>query len=505
MLQQVLLSILAIAVPALARRPAANSSFQQDTTVKYEVHNLPDANYSLPHSYAGGLGIPRKPGNSLFFWLFEAEDTAHSDDLILWISGGPGCSSLNTATINGPIAFSQTSDTPEENPFSWTKLANVLFIDQPIGTGYSFGKDSADDNEEVTEDFYSWLKEFYTVFPELKEKRTIIAGESYAGIYLNRILKTPQELSINLQAVSIGDPTIGSAATTFDFGIASFLNESSQVLKIPQNISDAFAQADRECGMDEVLAQVTYPPKGKISVPKDLEHLNVRSRENQIGTSSCEVIPTTPELVQKSIKDCYGGCSTFGTANVYLHTIDPCFNNYNINYTCTTAPNATNFSGWYNRPDVREAIHAKNKTFEVCSTTVLETLAREIVVPPTDNILPRILQKMPVHIYSGTYDFQVNHIGTELAIQNMTWNGAQGFHCKPQTAFVVDNEEVGTWGRERQLSYYLFKEAGHSVPHDKPATTFTLMRDYILGDSKGRHIENLDPHHLQSTVGATKI
>ena len=89
---------------------------------------------------------------------------------------------------NGPLFFPGNSSTPKPNPYSWTKLANVLYIDQPVGTGFSSGSDPANDNAEITGDFYNWLKAFYTEFPGLQTKNTYLMGESYAGVYVSPTL-----------------------------------------------------------------------------------------------------------------------------------------------------------------------------------------------------------------------------------------------------------------------------------------------------------------------------
>ncbi len=73
---------------------------------------------------------------------------------------------------------------PTSNPNSWTQLANVLYIDQPVGTGYSDGSFQASLNAQVTQDFGSWLQAFYDIFPSLRYKNTYIMGESYAGVYV---------------------------------------------------------------------------------------------------------------------------------------------------------------------------------------------------------------------------------------------------------------------------------------------------------------------------------
>lgn len=109
--------------------------------------------------------------------------------LTVWLQGGPGCSDMGgLVKENGPLSFPGNSSTPKPNPYSWTKLANVLYIDQPVGTGFSSGSDPANDNAEITGDLYNWLKAFYAEFPGLQAKNTYLMGESYAGVYVSPTL-----------------------------------------------------------------------------------------------------------------------------------------------------------------------------------------------------------------------------------------------------------------------------------------------------------------------------
>ncbi len=94
--------------------------------------------------------------------------------------------SADCKSFVGPLYFPGNATTPAANPNSWTKLANVLYIDQPVGTGYSDGWDQATINAQVTQEFEAWLAAFYGLFPSLQAKNTYIIGESYAGIYVSQ-------------------------------------------------------------------------------------------------------------------------------------------------------------------------------------------------------------------------------------------------------------------------------------------------------------------------------
>ncbi|MCJ1348723.1 hypothetical protein MMC31_006956 [Peltigera leucophlebia] len=389
---------------------------------EYAVGKLPDVRYDLPPSWAGQVYIPGTKKDELFFWLFQAE--FESEDLIIWLNGGPGCSSLDgLAKENGPLLFPGNSSTPKKNLYSWTKLANVLYIDQPVGTGFSGGNEPAKNNSDAIQHFYRWLTAFYAKFPGLINKNTYLMGESYAGIYIpyitQAILAHLKTLPINLRSITIGDGLFANAAALTDVSVNAFLHEHKGILNISQEIIEAFDHADRQCGFDDVLRQVQYPPHGKITIPGNPELGNFKRQVNDCSN----VAPTTPELIDSSINSpCYGGCATWSTAYAYLKSKIDCFNMYNINYTCGSAPPTERVEAYFNRLSVQKAIHAPNKTFQLCNNSVQNELGTELVQPPAYSVMPTILEQgVPINIYSADYDFLFNHIGTELAIQNMTW------------------------------------------------------------------------------------
>ena len=90
---------------------------------------------------------------------------------------------------NEPLAFYGNATKPAPNEYSWIKLANVLYIDQPVGTGFSSGSSEAVNNAQVTEDFYAWLTAFYAEFPGLRSMKMYLIGGSYAGVYVSQFIK----------------------------------------------------------------------------------------------------------------------------------------------------------------------------------------------------------------------------------------------------------------------------------------------------------------------------
>ena len=97
--------------------------------------------------YAGYVHLPPNPADThpypsnFFFWFFESRDHPATDPFTIWLGGGPGYSSLvSTTSENGPCSIGNDSNSTFLNPWSWNNHANVLYIDQPLQTGYSYDK-----------------------------------------------------------------------------------------------------------------------------------------------------------------------------------------------------------------------------------------------------------------------------------------------------------------------------------------------------------------------------
>jgi carboxypeptidase D len=186
---------------------------------------------------------------------------------------------------------------------------------------------------------------------------------------------------------------------------------------------------------------------------------------------------------------CYGNCATFETAyNYFAHFNGRCFNPYNIDTDCNNplyTPDGA-FTAYLNDPAVQAAIHApSNFNYTQCNATLQFALTAhdQRSAPPAYAIIPSLLASgVKVNLWSGTLDYILDPTGTELSIQNMTWNGAQGFHQRPDRKwFDSEHGYAGLWGAERGLGYYVFHRAGHRTAQDRPVAAFTMVRDRVVG------------------------
>ncbi len=89
-------------------------------------------------SYSGYITLPDQ--SSIFFWFFEARTSPSTAPLTVWLQGGPGRASTNQAVSghNGPCIVGNDSNSTTSNPWSWNGVSNMLYIDQPAQTGFSY-------------------------------------------------------------------------------------------------------------------------------------------------------------------------------------------------------------------------------------------------------------------------------------------------------------------------------------------------------------------------------
>ena len=152
-----------------------------------EVTYLPGQNFTSLNfrHYSGYLQSNGK--KQLHYWFLESQNNPSTDPLVLWLNGGPGCSSLDGEMYeHGAFYTTEDGETIYLNPNSWNTVANMLYLEAPVGVGFSYSPDKADytnNDNQTALDNYQALLNFFTLFPEYQSHEFFITGESYGGIY----------------------------------------------------------------------------------------------------------------------------------------------------------------------------------------------------------------------------------------------------------------------------------------------------------------------------------
>ena len=174
---------------------------------------LPLVPFDIGESYAGLLPISSSPDETrqLYFWFFPSENPLAADEITIWLNGGPGCSSLEgLLQENGPFLWQYGTFAPVPNPYSWTNLTNMVWVEQPVGTGFSQGVPNATSEADVASQFMGFFKNFVDTFG-LQGRKIFIAGESYAGYYVpyiaDAMFNAKDKTYFNIDSIMIYDPS----------------------------------------------------------------------------------------------------------------------------------------------------------------------------------------------------------------------------------------------------------------------------------------------------------
>lgn len=191
------------------------------------VRTLPGWDAPLPSKhFSGYLNISGSStsGKHLHYYFIESEaGNPMEKPTVLWFNGGPGCSSLDGwAYEHGPFRINDTDSTKLYRfDYTWAKLANMLYIEAPVGVGFSYSDDTSDygkcNDDNTAQDNLAGVETFYKLFPEHKNNDLWITGESYAGVYVptlaEAILHAMQNDSYTgakLAGIAVGNGCSGS-------------------------------------------------------------------------------------------------------------------------------------------------------------------------------------------------------------------------------------------------------------------------------------------------------
>ncbi|KAJ4777805.1 Carboxypeptidase [Rhynchospora pubera] len=396
--------------------------------------------------HAGYYSLNNKKDARMFYFFFESRNST-KDPVVIWLTGGPGCSSeLALFYENGPFTISQNMSLAW-NEYGWDQVSNLIYVDQPVGTGFSYSTDNGDtchDENCVSTDLYNFLQAFFTQHPEYADNDFYITGESYAGHYIPAFAgrvhqgnKNNEGIHINLKGFAIGngltDPAIQFPAYT-DYALDMGIITESQYKSINKFVSPC-EFAIKLCGTS-----------GKATC------LAAYLVCNTIFSS---IIRIAGKINYYDIrKECVGSlCYDFSNADKFL-----------------------------NLDSVREALGVGNIEFVSCSPTVYEALLTDYMRNLEVGIPSLLEDGISLLIYAGEYDLICNWVGNSRWVHSMEWSGQQGFNSSKELSFTVDGKEAGVLKSYGPLNFLKVHDAGHMVPMDQPKAALEMLRRWTRGD-----------------------
>jgi len=409
---------------------------------------------------SGYFKLNRTSAAEMFYFYFRSRGDPTKDPVVLWMTGGPGCSSeLALFAENGPYRVNDDL-TLAVNEHGWDTVANLIYVDQPIGTGFSYSTDSADDvhdERRVAEDMLQFLTEFAEAHPELADNDFYITGESYAGHYVPavsyRVFREQQKgggPSFSLRGLAIGN---GLTVPEIQYG--AYADYALGVDLVPELAAKAARMAYPKCARMIRECGGTADPDG----PGPESDRDARLCTEAVNF--CQRIP---------------GELLFAAGDV---------NVYDVRKPCTIPGLCYDFSAvqkFLNLPSTRTALGVGDRAWESCSNKVHENMMADWMRNLEPTVPPMLEAGLRVMVYAGEDDFICNWLGNRRWVRAMEWSGREDFVAARAKPFVVDGATGGDVIESGPLSFVKISEAGHMVPMDQPKNAVTMLRRFITGE-----------------------
>ncbi|XP_059113846.1 probable serine carboxypeptidase CPVL isoform X1 [Peromyscus eremicus] len=408
---------------------------------KSEVSPYPGMNLK---SYAGYITVNRTYNSNLFFWFFPARIQPENAPVVLWLQGGPGGSSMFGLFVeHGPYVITSNL-TVLARDFTWTTTLSMLYIDNPVGTGFSFTDDLrgyANSESDIAQNLYSALIQFFKLFPDYAKNSFYVTGESYAGKYVPAIahyihsLNPVREFKIRLEGIAIGDAY--SDPESIIGGYATFLY---QIGLLDEQQQKHFQKQCNKC----------------IKYIKDQQWLKAFEILDKLLDSDLTNEPS------------------------YFQNVTGCTNYYNI-LQCTEPEDQGYYGKFLSLPQVRQAIHVGNRTFS--DGAEVEKYLREDTVQSVKPWLAEIMDHYKVLLYNGQLDIIVAAALTERSLLAMDWNGSWKYKKAKKVVWKIfksDNDVAGYVRSVDKFHQVIVRGGGHILPYDQPLRSFDMINRFIF-------------------------
>ncbi|KAI6669446.1 hypothetical protein NL676_004331 [Syzygium grande] len=408
--------------------------------------------------YSGYIPVDDTLGKALFYWFFEATSQPAAKPLLLWLNGGPGCSSVGYGEAQelGPFLVKEGPGGPtlRFNNYTWNKAANLLFLDSPVGVGFSYSNATVEYGDNSTaRDAHAFLLNWFKRFPQYRSSEFYMAGESYAGHYVPQLAeviydenqKSIEDTFINLKGVIVRtqsrpdsilgriDYAWGHALISVDLYILIKAKCDFSNQNLTNDCFNALLEYYKLYGIIDMYS--LYSPTCPPDQPFANHLLNTRAK---VDTRNYHLL----------------------LSRVILAGYDPCLANHATAY--------------FNLPDVQRALHAnvaRPSTVEPLQLGGEPCLERHALFSPpgTEETHPR----------GGDTDGSVPVTSTRYALNKLGLNNiAENWRA------WYKGREVGGWTVTYEgLTFVTVRGAGHQVPTFAPERSLQIIR-HFLANSK---------------------
>ncbi|GMR32863.1 hypothetical protein PMAYCL1PPCAC_03058, partial [Pristionchus mayeri] len=468
--------------------------------------------------YAGYLNGVK--GNYIKYWFVESQRSVKHDPLVLWLTGGPGCSGLAAfLTENGPFHPNRDGETLFENVFAWNKVSNMLFVESPRNVGFSFqnlteNPDTEYDDDRSAKDLYLALKDFLEVFPEYKGRPFFITGESYGGVYVpstasylvDRI--TGGEFpELNFQGIAIGNGQLSgllqvNAALQMQYfhGVYGRVEHDKLMACCPKQAHPGNPEYFEFCDFTPYIYIARDGTVTPTDPSNDCSNLVAYYGQQIVFPPETPGAPGNPQDVYNLYQSCYEPGQA-GNARPNLKRpiyANPSFVDQAPLVTRESSDSQDGFLCWMddatetylNLPEVQAALHVRSDNL-VNGTYPWVSCSQEVGMNywwqhnDTTVFFDNIIQKnysLRVLIYNGDVDSACNFLADQWFVENLA--------TKYQMPLVQERKawrylsQIAGYTQQFQKDQFTIdiltvKGAGHFVPTDRPGPALQMISAFF--------------------------
>ncbi|KAI3715962.1 hypothetical protein L6452_22959 [Arctium lappa] len=453
---------------------------------RFLVKTLPGFVGDLPFTLETGyIGIGESDDVQFFYYFIESEGNPKDDPLILWLTGGPGCSALSGLLYEiGPLTINYENSTLEKaileiKPHSWTKVASIIFLDQPAGSGFSYARTPkgyiANDTLSAMQ-IYQFLRKWLVDHPKFLKNPFYLGGDSYSGIVLPMAvheiyngIEVGEWPQINIKGYLLGNPMTD---TSSDYN--SRIPFAHQMALL----SDAIYKSAKENCRGEYL---NVDPNNSLCILdlQVVEKCLERIYKNHILEPSCEPSnPSETNMLGRSMQSLdKTSVDAWPLPQFQMHW---CREGSYI-YSST----------WANSRDVREALHIHEEFNDIewvrCNQTLRNDDGRESKtythnVPSVVGYHQRLADKnCRALVYSGDHDMVIPYFNTLNWIESLNLSVENDWR-----PWFVNNQVAGYTMKflknNYNLTYATIKGGGHTAPEDKPKECLSMFMRWLANN-----------------------
>ncbi|XP_010549305.1 PREDICTED: serine carboxypeptidase-like 45 isoform X2 [Tarenaya hassleriana] len=409
--------------------------------------------------YSGYVTVDDKKQRALFYYFAEAEADPASKPLVLWLNGGPGCSSLGVGAFseNGP--FRPKGPILVKNEHSWNKEANMLYLETPVGVGFSYSTDSSSYegvNDKITaRDNLVFLQRWFLKFPQYLNRSLFITGESYAGHYVPQLAQLMIQYNkkhklFNLRGIALGNPVL-EFATDFNSRAEFFWSHGL--------ISDStYKMFTSYCNYSRYVSEYY---RGTVSAM-------CSKVMSQVSVETSRFVDKYDVTLDVCIPSVLSQSKVVSPQQVG-ETVDVCVEDETVSYL--------------NRRDVQRSLHARLvgvRKWAVCSN-VLDYELLDVEIPTITVVGNLVKAGIPVLVYSGDQDSVIPLTGSRTLVNRL----AEELRLRTTVPYRVwfAGQQVGGWTQVygNILSFATVRGASHEVPFSQPQRSLVLFKAFING------------------------